>query len=102
VLKALPSAPYRPDLIGTYDDGDWVAIVLEDIAVRHPEPADEEAVRAVVTAQAAELTPPPVAVLTLADRAPPRRVCRRCRRSAPPRRSGCGRSCAPGSPSCRD
>jgi hypothetical protein len=32
-------------------------------------PADEDAVWAVVTAQAAELSPPPVEILTLADRA---------------------------------
>lgn len=69
VLDALPAAPYRPQLIATYDDGDWVAFLLEDVAGRHPEPADADAVLAVVTAQAAELTPPPVTILTLADRA---------------------------------
>jgi hypothetical protein len=69
VLRALPAAAYRPELIGTYDDGDWVAILLEDIPGRHPEPPDEGAVLAVVREQAVELTPPPVTVLTLADRA---------------------------------
>ena len=69
VLEALPSVPYRPELIGAHDDGDWVAILLEDVPGRHPEPPDEPAVLAVVTQQAGELTPPPVTILTLADRA---------------------------------
>ena len=57
-------------MIGAYDDGDWVAILLTDVNGRHPGRADEDAVWAVVTDQAARLTPPPpVAILTLADRA---------------------------------
>jgi hypothetical protein len=69
VLTALPSVRYRPRALATYDDGDWVAILLEDVPGRHPDQADEDAVWTVVTAQTAELTPPPVNVLTLADRA---------------------------------
>lgn len=62
VLGALGPAPYRPRLLGTYDDGDWVAILLEDIDGRHPdweEAADRERVLCVVIEQSAELTPAP-------------------------------------------
>lgn len=61
-LSTLPPVPYRAGLLATYDDGDWVAIALEDIDGRHPDwtsSADRDAVFAAVRAQTAELTPPP-------------------------------------------
>ncbi|PZF81472.1 aminoglycoside phosphotransferase family protein [Jiangella anatolica] len=64
VLGSLPPAPYRPALLGAYDDGDWVALLLEDVDGRPPDLADphgvdEAAVRATVERQARELTPAP-------------------------------------------
>jgi hypothetical protein len=69
VLETLPPVSYRPGLLDTYDDCDWVAILLEDVAGRHPASADDDAVWTVVTNQAAALTPAPVEILSLADRA---------------------------------
>jgi aminoglycoside phosphotransferase len=72
VLSHLAPAPYRPDVLATYDDGDWVALLLEDIDGRHPDindPVEADAVWTTVAGQARELTPPPngVAADTLAD-----------------------------------
>src|SRR6185437_5917666 len=36
VTAALPGYAPTPRLLGCYDDGDWVALVLEDIDGRHP------------------------------------------------------------------
>lgn len=36
IAAALPAAAPVPRLLGTYDDGDWVALVFEDIEGRHP------------------------------------------------------------------
>ena len=36
VAAALPAGLPAPALIGTYDDGDWVALVLSDVEGRHP------------------------------------------------------------------
>jgi hypothetical protein len=36
VTAALPANAPTPRLLGSYDDGDWVALVLEDIDGRHP------------------------------------------------------------------
>lgn len=68
LLRALPPAPYRPVLRGAYDEGGWVAIVLAQVPGRHPDLArdtDFAAVARVVAAQAAELTPAPVAATSL-------------------------------------
>lgn len=62
VLADLPPMPYRARLMSTYDDGDWVAIALEDIDGRHPDwssEADRAAVFEAVRRQSAELTPIP-------------------------------------------
>jgi len=72
VLGHLGPAPYRPSLLATYDDGQWVGLLLEDVDGRHPDlatPADVDAVWRTVTQQAAELTPPPpgLRILRLAD-----------------------------------
>ena len=63
VLAALPDVSWRPRLLATYDDGDWVALVLEDVEGDHPDWRDDGQVRAVlaqVEAQAVELSPSPV------------------------------------------
>ena len=63
VLRALPAADYRASLVTAYDDGEWVAIVLDDVEGRHPDLSDPvtlDAARAVVRAQSRELTPDPV------------------------------------------
>ncbi|WP_086819260.1 phosphotransferase [Allokutzneria sp. NRRL B-24872] len=36
VTAALPPEVPAPRLLGSYDDGDWVALVLEDVEGRHP------------------------------------------------------------------
>jgi hypothetical protein len=69
---ALPPQAPTPRLLGRYDDGDWVALVLTDVAGRHPVTpwrADElERVLATLADLAALLTPAPaVAVPTAAD-----------------------------------
>jgi serine/threonine protein kinase len=61
-LAALPPVPYRAGLLATYDDGDWVALTLEDVDGRHPDwtsLAEREAVFASVRQQMRELTPAP-------------------------------------------
>jgi hypothetical protein len=63
VLRRLPPVAYRPCLVATYDDGDWVAIVLEDVDGTHPnlsDPALWDAARDLVRAQTRALTPDPV------------------------------------------
>ena len=62
VLSGLGPAAYRADLLGSYDDEHWVAMMLEDVDGDHPDWSDEGIVDAVfeaVVAQAAELTPLP-------------------------------------------
>lgn len=36
ITAALPDTVPAPSLIGTFDDGDWVALVLSDVDGRHP------------------------------------------------------------------
>jgi aminoglycoside phosphotransferase (APT) family kinase protein len=63
VLRSLADVDYRPALVTDYDDGDWVAIVLEDVEGTHPDlddPATMTAVRDVVRRQTVELMPSPV------------------------------------------
>lgn len=60
VLRQLADVPYRPSLVTSYDDGDWIALVLTDVDGAHPDlddPAVVAAVREVVRLQTAELTP---------------------------------------------
>jgi aminoglycoside phosphotransferase (APT) family kinase protein len=62
VLAVLPQAAYRAELLGVHDDGDWVALLLEDVEGRHADlsdPRELDAVRDVVEQQAAELAAPP-------------------------------------------
>jgi aminoglycoside phosphotransferase (APT) family kinase protein len=67
ITAVLPPAAPTPALLGTYDDGDWMVLVLEDVPGRHPRTpwvADEidAAVRA-LRKLAATLTPAPPAGL---------------------------------------
>ena len=63
VLGRLSPQDYRAALLAAYDDGDWVALLIEDVEGRHPDlaaPGDYACVKEVVARQAAELTPSPV------------------------------------------
>lgn len=65
VLSVLPPAPFRAPLLASYDDGEWVGMLLTDIEGRFPDlsapgTADAAAVWRAVTAQSIELTPPSV------------------------------------------
>jgi Ser/Thr protein kinase RdoA (MazF antagonist) len=64
VAAALPADAPAPALLGTYDDGHWVALVFEDVDGRHPrtpwvEPELDAAVRG-LTRLARSLTPSPL------------------------------------------
>ncbi|SBT45408.1 phosphotransferase [Micromonospora auratinigra] len=72
VTAALPPAAPAPRLLGSYDDGDWVALVLTDVEGRHPVTpwhADElAAVLDTLDTMAGALTPTSVTVApTAAD-----------------------------------
>lgn len=85
ITAALPPVPMVPRLLGVFDDGYWVALVLEDIAGCHPATPWAAGQIAVVArtlrALAAELTPCPVPDLPAAaesfanDFAGWRRIC---------------------------
>ena len=64
ITAALPAGIPAPRPLGSYDDGEWVALVLEDIEGRHPATpwrADQlDAVLAALDALAIALTPSPV------------------------------------------
>ncbi len=71
VLQVLPPAPYRAGLKAAYDDGDWVALLLDDVDGRHPEwddPVDRAAVLDAVHQQSRELTPPLPGLPTVSNR----------------------------------
>jgi aminoglycoside phosphotransferase len=62
VLSRLAPVDHRPDLLATYDDDKWVAVLLADVEGVHPDlddPKHAAAVWSMVEAQARELTPPP-------------------------------------------
>jgi hypothetical protein len=63
VTAALPSTAPATTLLGSFDDGDWVALVLADVEGRHPitpwEPAEVAAVLQTLQRLADELTPVP-------------------------------------------
>jgi hypothetical protein len=63
VVAALPPGVPAPGLLGVYDDGRWVALVLRDVPGRHPrtpwEPAELSAVLAALDDLAARCTPAP-------------------------------------------
>jgi aminoglycoside phosphotransferase (APT) family kinase protein len=73
VAAALPADAPAPRLLGTFDDGDWIALVVEDVDGRHPRTPWEAAELAAVTGTlrrlAAALTPSPLSGLpTSAER----------------------------------
>ncbi|MFD2763411.1 phosphotransferase family protein [Micromonospora eburnea] len=65
IAAALPPATPAPRLLGSYDDGDWVALVFADVEGRHPVTpwhADElAAVLSTLEAMAGALTPASIA-----------------------------------------
>jgi hypothetical protein len=67
IAAALPDHAPTSKLLGTHDDGDWIALVFADVDGRHPDwhdPADVAAARAVLADLARVLTPCPVDVRT--------------------------------------
>lgn len=65
VLGRLARVSYRPALLATYDDGDWVGLTLEHVPGRYPDLGSDEdfaAVARTVHAQTSELTPSPADV----------------------------------------
>jgi aminoglycoside phosphotransferase (APT) family kinase protein len=68
---ALPPLAPAPKLISSYDDGTWVALLLEDVDGHHPaqpwQPAELARVVAAIDELAALLTPCPVAVADVAE-----------------------------------
>lgn len=71
VTAALPAAAPTPALLGSYDDGEWVALVLEDVEGRHPvtpwQPAELANVLAALTDLSAALTPCPLSEVPAAQ-----------------------------------
>lgn len=61
VAAALPAATPAPRLLGSYDDGDWVALVFADVEGRHPvtpwDATELAAVLSTLETMAAVLTP---------------------------------------------
>ena len=98
VLSALDPAPYRANLLGSYDDEHWVAMMLEDVDGDHPDWDDREqidAVFAAVTAQTAELTPHPAVTRDRAGRRTSWPSIRPCWRTRPSSSSaGCRHGCS--------
>jgi aminoglycoside phosphotransferase (APT) family kinase protein len=64
ITAALPAAAPVPRLLGVFDDGDWVAIVLDDVEGRHPrtpwERTELDAVVGTLSRLADTLTPAPL------------------------------------------
>ncbi|WP_459714086.1 aminoglycoside phosphotransferase [Actinophytocola sp. KF-1] len=70
IAAALPDGAPTSTLLGTHDDGDWIALVFADVDGRHPDwddPADVTAARTALAAMARALTPCPVDVRTARD-----------------------------------
>ena len=70
IAAALPSHAPAPRLLGSHDDGEWVALVFTDVDGRHPATpwlaTELTAVLAALAAMAAALTPTPVAAVPTA------------------------------------
>jgi hypothetical protein len=67
ITAALPPAAPATTLLGSFDDGDWVALVLADVEGRHPvtpwEPGEIAAVLDTLQRLADELTPVPAGLV---------------------------------------
>ena len=74
MLAQLPRTAPVPGLLGVHDDGDWAALVLEDVEGRHPELAwqigELTRITAALEELQAQLTPCPVADPAHRGRAP--------------------------------
>jgi aminoglycoside phosphotransferase (APT) family kinase protein len=72
IAAALPASVPTPRFLWSYDDGDWVAIVFEDVDGWTPvtpwRPQELSRVLSAVTQLVESLTPSPVAVETIAER----------------------------------
>jgi hypothetical protein len=61
-MLVIPAGPAVPRLYATYDDGDWVGLLLEDIEGRHPVPwtlSDVHRVTTVIDQRVRAFTPSP-------------------------------------------
>lgn len=61
-MRAIPPGPALPRLYATYDDGEWVGLLVEDIEGRHPLPwtlADAHRVATVIDQRVSAFTPTP-------------------------------------------
>jgi aminoglycoside phosphotransferase (APT) family kinase protein len=71
VTAALPPAAPAPRLLGSYDDGEWIALVLSDVEGRHPitpwDRAELDTVLHTLGTMADLLTPSPVPWLPTAE-----------------------------------
>jgi aminoglycoside phosphotransferase len=71
ITAALPPSVPAPRLLWSYDDGDWVALVLEDIDGHPPaqpwRPEELDRVLAALAALAVDLTPTPVGAPAVTD-----------------------------------
>jgi aminoglycoside phosphotransferase (APT) family kinase protein len=72
IAATLPASVPTPRLLWSYDDGDWVAIVFEDVEGWTPvtpwRPEELRRVLEAVTQLVQSLTPSPIAVETIAER----------------------------------
>jgi len=70
IAAYMPATPHTPRLLGSFDDGDWVALVMEDVEGRHPrtpwDRAELDEVLQSLKSLGATLTPTPVRNLPLA------------------------------------
>jgi hypothetical protein len=70
ITANLPAGAPAPRMLGSFDDGEWVALVLEDIDGRHPrtpwEQDELDATASALRALAGALTPSPVPGLATA------------------------------------
>ncbi|MFI6132047.1 phosphotransferase family protein [Micromonospora sp. NPDC051141] len=73
IAAALPPAAPTPRLLGSHDDGEWIALVYADVEGRHPvTPWDDGELAAVLSTletMAATLTPAPTVATTTAAEA---------------------------------
>jgi aminoglycoside phosphotransferase len=72
IAAALPRAVPTPRFLDSYDEGDWIALIFEDIEGRTPHipwrPVELERVLAAITELTALLTPAPIAVEPVGER----------------------------------